>query len=237
VPRGEAWLVVGGSKGRRSPDVDGVVVSARSAAKVAAALAEPAPPAPSGKAEKCDVPKGKALVRGRRLGPLCRKLGIEFTAHVERWESNRFGSRPIYDGVLVSARSVPKLEAALAARNERSEQREAREVDRFAAAILERFPRCPPDEARRIAEHACKTGSGRVGRSATCADAVRAAVVAHVRHEHTDYEGLMEAGYDGLRGRRWVPHEEWAAVKDTARAAVRDTIDAKLAEWEGEPCN
>ena len=71
-------------------------------------------------------------------------------------------------------------------------------VARFAQRIREIYPRCPESLALAIAEHACLKMSGRVGRSAAAkqldAEAVRLAVVAHVRHAQTDYDALLARG-------------------------------------------
>lgn len=45
--------------------------------------------------------------------------------------------------------------------------------------------------------------------------AVWLATIAHVRHQHTDYDALRDEGYD----------------KDSARFFVLDAINAKLTEW------
>jgi len=81
------------------------------------------------------------------------------------------------------------------------------------------FPRCPPEEARTIAEHAAQRNSGRVGRTAAGRrlqeESVRLAVVASVRHRHTNYDELLMDSAD----RTW------------ARAQVRDAIDEFLRAW------
>ena len=82
------------------------------------------------------------------------------------------------------------------------------------------FPGCPPGEAEAIAEHACAKYSGRVGRSAAAKEfdpaALRLAVMARIRHEHTRYDRLL-----GETGDRAL-----------ARAEVRAEIDRILAQWE-----
>lgn len=179
------------------------------------------------------VPAGYVHVRGARLQPLCRRLGIRHAAALVGWKkrSRRYPARPVLDGVVVVARSAERLRQAVderAARTARTrprtpEQREAerqrrqrRDVERFAAAVRERFPGCPADEAAAIAAHACEVGSGRVGRSRVAEDPVRAAAVAHVRHLHTDYESLLDEGYD----------------RDDARRLVAADIAAWLVRWE-----
>lgn len=97
----------------------------------------------------------------------------------------------------------------------------------FAESIRLRFPGCPADEALNIAKHACEVGSGRVGRSSTADDPVRAAVVAHVRHEHTDYDELLDATIEG-----WMDHGERLEARLEVREEVRGQVDAVLRRWE-----
>ncbi|MGD1101551.1 MAG: DUF2293 domain-containing protein [Terriglobia bacterium] len=89
----------------------------------------------------------------------------------------------------------------------------------MAAKILDLFPRCPPEEARTIAEHAAQRGSGRIGRSAAGRrleeESVRLAVIASIRHRHTHYDEILMESAD----RAW------------ARAQVRDEIDEILRAW------
>ena len=78
-----------------------------------------------------------------------------------------------------------------------------------------------------IAEQACRKYSGRVGRSAAAKDlaedAVRLAVVAHVRHAETGYDALLLSGAD----------------RTEARARIRADIARIMKEWafrsSGEP--
>jgi hypothetical protein len=70
-----------------------------------------------------------------------------------------------------------------------------------------------------IAEHACLACSGRIGRTAWAKrldeEAVRLAVVAHIRHEETPYDELLMMGHD-----RWE-----------ARDIVTDRVDRILEQW------
>jgi hypothetical protein len=63
--------------------------------------------------------------------------------------------------------------------------------------------------------------SGRVGRTAAAKtldeDAIRLAVIAHVRHAESPYDRLLAMGYD----------------RHQARAEVEGTVRAVVAEWEG----
>lgn len=114
--------------------------------------------------------------------------------------------------------------AILAVRRARQQERE---VVAFLDSILKRFPGCPADEAREIAAHACEVGSGRVGRSSTADDPVRAAVVAHIRHVHTDYDDLLDSRIES-----WMDFADRQEVRAEAREHVSDQIDEILGRWE-----
>ena len=94
-------------------------------------------------------------------------------------------------------------------------------VERFAKAVRQLYPKCPPETAKSIAEHACAKYSGRVGRSAAAKvldeQAVRLAVVAHVRHVETRYDKLLMNGWDRV----------------DARISVENTVRSVLAQWQG----
>src|SRR5206468_5630020 len=111
-----------------------------------------------------------------------------------------------------------------ARRSERESERRT-ELDReyvqaFAASVRQIFPACPKAREQEVAEHACRKYSGRVGRSAAAKsfdeDAVRLAVVAHVRHRETNYDELL--------GKGWFRGE--------ARTRVRDDVERICQEWE-----
>jgi hypothetical protein len=102
----------------------------------------------------------------------------------------------------------------------RREALDGQYMDQFAARVRALFPECPTGREREIAEHACLKYSGRVGRSAAAKaldeEAVRLAVIAHVRHRETKYDELLARGYD-----RWE-----------ARAAVEEVVGRVLQRWE-----
>lgn len=133
-------------------------------------------------------------------------------------------------GILVEPAALEKAEQECVAdaadravlRLRAAEQR--REQDRALVLQMTRqieilFPGCPPAERAAIAEHTAVRGSGRVGRT----EAGRAlehagltvAVVAAVRHKHTNYDALLAKGMDRTR----------------ARQQVAERIDDILAAW------
>jgi hypothetical protein len=151
-------------------------------------------------------------------------------AKVLQWSRTR--NQYERQGVLVETEALEQAEAeCLQDVNRRERQRERRhlreaELDReyviaFTEAIRRRFPSCPPAEADRIAEHACRKCSGRVGRSASAKQfepaAIELAVAAAVRHRFTEYDGLLSRGMDR--------HE--------ARALVRPAVEERLSQWLG----
>ena len=113
-----------------------------------------------------------------------------------------------------------------AAQRERGRVQREREdeklVAEMAATICEQYPGCPPREARQIASHTARRGSGRVGRSAAGRqlhdDAIRLAVVAHIRHEHTRYDELLMSG----------------AAREDARRAIASEIEGVIHTWKRE---
>ena len=92
-------------------------------------------------------------------------------------------------------------------------------VEQVKALILDDFPGCSPDVAGQIANHTAKRGSGRVGRSAAGRNldpgAVKLAVIAWIRHQHTDYDQLLMSGVE----------------RQTARDQIRDVQQEVINRW------
>jgi hypothetical protein len=93
-----------------------------------------------------------------------------------------------------------------------AKQREEMDIQylaNFAQRVRQLFPSCPPGREVAIAEHACMKYSDRVGRSAAAKsieeNAIRLAVIAHVRHVETPYDRLLAEGQD----RRTVRSEKY----------------------------
>jgi len=157
------------------------------------------------------LPRGDAALT-RRAGKHSRLKAV-----VVRWSTAR--KRYERQGILVEEAALDQAELECEAdadqrreRRERAEQRRA-ELDRDYVAEFEQqlrslYPECPAGEAQKVAEHACRKYSGRVGRSAAAKDfdprAIRLAVVAHVRHRHTRYDKLLMDGWERLDARSAV---------------------------------
>jgi len=134
----------------------------------------------------------------------------------------------IEEGALEQAEQECTADAATReARRARAAERRAeldeRYVVRFAERVRELYPGCPQGRETQIAEHACRKYSGRVGRSAAAKDldeqAVRLAVVAHVRHAETEYDALLVGGWD----------------RQEARAHVNEAVSAVVGAWRRSP--
>ena len=173
------------------------------------------------------LPRGDAaLTRRARKHSKLVAVVLKFSKTRKRYERQ---------GLLVEGEAIEQAEAecledadARARRRERAAVRRAaldREyVTRFADRIRELFPACPKSEEMNISEHACLKHSGRVGRSAAAKafdeEAVRLAVIARIRHAHTDYDRLLSQGFD----------------RDVARSEVNPHVQRLLSGWEnGEP--
>jgi hypothetical protein len=98
-------------------------------------------------------------------------------------------------------------------------------VQQFARRIRERYPQCPAKREERIAEHACRKYSGRVGRSAAAKDlteeAVDLAVRAHIRHVETPYDALLMTGHS----------------RRAARAKTAPEVTEVAGRWRGHGLN
>ena len=161
---------------------------------------------------------------------LTRRSGKYTTlkAIVLQWSSAR--KRYERQGILVEETALERAELECLAdadarerRRERDAERRAQQdqdyIQQFAERVRELYPNCPPGVEQSIAEHACQKYSGRVGRTASAKkldeEAVKLAVVAHIRHAETQYDSLLAQGYDRF----------------DARMQVKDKIDRIIEAW------
>ena len=153
----------------------------------------------------------------------------KLSAVVLQWSKAR--KRYERQGLLVASEALEQAEIECQAD---AKQREARRrnaairraeldeayIKKFSARIRKLYPNCPPQREIVIAEHACRKYSGRVGRSAAAksldANAVRLAVMAHIRHAETNYDELLADMVD----------------RSEARMLVGDAVADILDKWQ-----
>ncbi|KAL2006875.1 hypothetical protein VTN00DRAFT_9543 [Thermoascus crustaceus] len=117
----------------------------------------------------------------------------------------------IYNAVLRSAAETASARADAVRQRDEKDTKQAREL------LRAQFPAMPAASLETVVNHAFLKGSGRVGRTSKRTDERKAelAVEAHIRHTHTPYEELLDAGMD----------------REEARELVWDTIQQIKAEW------
>jgi hypothetical protein len=168
------------------------------------------------------VPRGDAaLTRRAKKRSTLSAVVVRFSRARKHYERQ---------GILVEQEALRTAEEeclrdapARAARREQEVESRADQdralVARMTEAIQKLFPSCPSREAEAIAEHTAKRSSGRIGRTeagrALDPDALTAAVIAAVRHGHTDYDELLMNGYE----------------RSEARGQVRDAVYKVLKQW------
>ncbi len=172
------------------------------------------------------LPSGDATLtrRAKKASPL-HTVVVKFNRSRKRYERQ---------GLLVTQQAIDEAQTSmLKDEDARAQQRikaaerrhsdDVELVETMCSVIRDLFPSCPAEAVRRIAEHTAERGSGRVGRSAAgrAADekAITLAVIAHIRHEHTDYDSLLMSGVDRL----------------LARTQIRDAVQQKLHQWRSSP--
>ncbi len=170
------------------------------------------------------LPAGDAALTRRS-----RKHSI-LSAVVLKWSKAR--KRYERQGLLIEEKALDQAEEECLADQEVRERRKQREAEKrkiidnefvknFAKHIRELFPNCPKGKDKIIAKHACLKYSGRVGRSSAAKkfdeEAIRLAVIAHIRHTKTKYDELISRGYD----------------RYDARSLVQPEVETIVEQWEG----
>lgn len=126
-------------------------------------------------------------VKGKRLQPLCRKLGIRFAEAVVDFEEHRtYGWKPVTDGVVVSSKSAQKLRDAIQAREQRNPP------EKRAAARRRRFEnRCRRLNEAGISDPSSHTARWFLRNEIDAEEAQLIQFKAYYRHEHSDYDTLL----------------------------------------------
>jgi len=170
------------------------------------------------------LPSGDAaLTRRARKHSILAAVVLKWSRARERYERQ---------GLMVEGPALEKAEEECLADDEARARRRQREairrdeldaeyIRRFAERVRDLFPGLPRGREQSIAQHACLKYSGRVGRSASAksmdVEAVRLAVIAHIRHSETGYDELLARGHD----------------RSDARARVQGFVEGTLETWQG----
>lgn len=136
------------------------------------------------------LPKRYIHIPGKRLQPLCRKLGIKYAGAMTGFEKSGRYWKAIIDGIVVSARSAAKLNDAIEARAKRAIARPKRLVKKSLKQLHE----------ERLAELGIAPDS-RTAKWLTrgLIDEDQARLIAfktEFRHERSNYDELLGDGYE-----------------------------------------
>jgi hypothetical protein len=164
------------------------------------------------------TPKGYAfLPKGIRYKTLhCRKLTHDSgkPLYIVVDKKTALGLRaPKYIVAAVHAQANETLPTRRAA----TQKRDAADISKAAASLVVQFPGIPDVEKELVLRHGFRKHSGRVGRTSMLplAKKVLLAVVAHVRHRHTEYDCLLRNGKE----------------KDEARKLTWKKIESVMRRW------
>ncbi len=161
------------------------------------------------------LPRGDAtLTRRAKKQSTLSAVVVRFSRARKRYE--RQGILVTHEAISLAEQQCLDDEDQRARRREQDAMRRIEEdqtlVEEMTEVILAAYPGCAPKEARRIAEHTARRGSGRVGRSAAGrhlhADAIALAVGAWIRHQHTPYDSLLMQGIERLDARDRVREQQ-----------------------------
>lgn len=167
------------------------------------------------------VPSGDATLT-RRLGKSGLAVAVKaWNKRKNRWE--RRGTLAPEDVLADAQASCAMDEDQRAITREKSRARAAVQdqlyIQAFADALRREFPSMPAEREYAIARHACEKHSGRVGRTAAAKqfdrEMMTVAVIAHIRHLHTDYDYMLDGG----------------VRKRDARDEIRRDVQKILTSW------
>jgi hypothetical protein len=161
----------------------------------------------------------------RQAKRLAREAGQ--TVYVEMKKSKKGGySRPVacwVPGTILPEvrRLEQETEERRSVSRERAEQsrtrRHERELVRLASRLGELFPNMSEKERLAVVSRAFEVGSDRVGRTAKLDEdrKLELAVIAHARHEHTNYDERLQIGED----------------REIVRGEIRYFVEKIVADW------
>jgi hypothetical protein len=153
----------------------------------------------------------------------CRKLTRESgrTLYVVTNNKNTLG---LQAPKAIIAQVHSKAKDTLATRRAAVQKKDAADIDKATGELRDQFPKMPKIDKNLILCHGFRKHSGRVGRNGSMALAkkVTLAVIAHIRHRHTDYDTLLRHGQ----------------AREATRKAIWKQIDNTMREWgctDGNP--
>jgi hypothetical protein len=156
------------------------------------------------------MPAGYAfLPKGNQYKTLhCRKLTHEARKPLYVVEDGKKAKKVL--GIRVPKSIFSHVQSlaceTLASRRAATEHRDAALIRQAAAALEKEFPNIPDDEKEIVLKHGFRKYSGRVGRTGQLPMSKKAmlAVIAHIRHKHTNYDKLMDDGMKREEARKEI---------------------------------
>ena len=164
------------------------------------------------------MPKGYAfLPKGNQYKTLhCRRLTHEAGKPLFVVEAgNKVIGLRVPKNIFFQVQSLAR--ETLADRREAVQKRDNVLNRQAEVELIKQFPKIPKAEKDAVLKHAFRKYSGRVGRTSTTpmSRKVLFAVIAHIRHRHTNYDAMMDRGVD----------------REKARRAIQKEVQEKLCKW------
>ena len=164
------------------------------------------------------MPKGYGfLKKGIKYKTLhCRRLTHEAgkTVYVVEQNKKTLGIRIPKD---ILAHVHAQAKETLSSRQLATEKRDTAAIRQAAAELDKQFAKIPERDRDSVLKHGFKKNSGRVGRTGLIPlpRKVLFAVIAHIRHNHTHYDKLLNAG----------------VKRDDARKRIQKKVQDTLSQW------
>ncbi|KAI9707843.1 MAG: hypothetical protein M1820_004448 [Bogoriella megaspora] len=138
------------------------------------------------------LPKGDVYLT-RRCTVRSEEFGLPAEIVFDTNGTTRLGllvHHSIYYPVLQEAAETAAARAAAVSRKDAANLSKARD------AVRDLYPTIPGKDLEAVLKRAWEKGSGNVGRTGTkeMEEKVKLAVEAHIRHSHTEYDGLLRMG-------------------------------------------
>jgi len=187
------------------------------------------------------VPDGTIHITIPYVGRVCKANNIPYAKAFFGCMKIRGTYVPLLLGIAILATDKQRLYEALKKSKSKAIKEFLERESRFKAIaekILQKFPGMKEKTAEEIAKYAWEEGSDRVGTQLPLDEAIKPAVIAHIRHEYTRYEKILdqfsfyEEEYD-FEYDKWYYRKE---VSEEDRNRARDQVSGHIAEifmrWE-----